>query len=282
MIRRVVLAGGLVAALFLSSCSTASDRDVVATVDGQELTVGELKALLAPASPGTGASDPTEPPTTTADTASGEAQRAIIRQWILMAATGHDMSTITDAASLQKEAEAAAEELATPYLGDAAAAYAKGWDGSPAVCLAAIFPSADADAQAIVAEIEGGVPFADAVQQYSQDPSTKQNNGVVALDMGNGAQPCYPTSSLNESLAEPMKGALPGELRVVQGSTSQIVVEIRPFDDLTTGEKVSVVPDLSQKIGAEYSKRLQGAKISVNPRYGRWDAATSAVVALNA
>lgn len=286
MIRRVVLAGGLVAALFLSSCSAASDGDVVASVGGQELTVDELEVLLTPgkavSDTTTAESTPTAPPTTTTDLESADGKRSIIRQWILMAATGHDMSTITDAASLKDEAEKAAEELATPYLGDAEAAYGKGWDGSPAVCLAAVFPGADVDAEAVVAEIQGGLPFADAVQKYSQDASTKQNGGVVALDMGNGSQPCYPTSSLNESLLEPMKGALPGEVRVVRGSTSQIVVEIRPFAELSTGEKVSVVPDLSQKIGTEYTKRLAGATISVNPRYGRWDAATSTVVALNA
>lgn len=289
MIRRVVLAGGLVAALFLSSCSAATDGDVVATVDGQQLTLGELEALLAPAKVSTQPSDastaesaPTEPPTTVSEQTSAENTRAIIRQWILMAATGHDMSAITDAESLKKEAEAAAEELATPYLPDAEAAYAKGWDASPAVCLAAIFPAADVDAQVVVSELEAGTPFADAVEKYSQDATTKQTKGIVTLDLGNGQQPCYPTSSLNDSLAEPMKGALPGDLRIVQGPASQVIVLIRPFDQLTTGEKVSVVPDLSQKIGQEYSNRLADAKISVDPRYGRWDTATSSIVPLDA
>ncbi|MFM2078588.1 MAG: hypothetical protein RJA49_2478 [Actinomycetota bacterium] len=258
MIRRTLLAAALVGVAALSSCSTsASSNNTVAKADGQELTQTQLTSL-------------------TAGDNNGDAARKTIGQWLQVAAVGGDLSAVVSISDLQKAGQKAATEMAAPFLPGAGDLYAKGLDGSPTVCLGAIPVAATTDPQEVIDAMTAGMTLADAATKYSADPAQATSGGIVADANGNT---CLPTP-LNTDITDQMTkaGAVPGKPVVLQLASSKAIVVIRPFEDLSQQEQVSIVQN---DVAKEFSKRLTAAEVYVNPRYGRWDAATGTVVPLD-
>lgn len=288
MIRRSVhtsgrvagLAAGLLTVALLSSCSSPSapGRDVVASANGVELTRTELASLMdTPIDTGSGTTAPPSSDGSTQGAPSADETRKVMTQWLQIAAIGHDMSTITDGKTLRDEALSASIELATPYLGPAADLYSKGFDGSPKVCLGAIPLAADTKPDEVIAALTGGMSLADAAKQYSSDPAFVQSGGVLTFQDGTT---CTEPANLNPDVIDQMKGAAPGEPVLVSLGNGQAVVVIRAFDTLLPTEQIGISPDVQKQVAAELNKRLQGADIYVDKRFGRWEPDSSSVVAL--
>ncbi len=278
MIRRISHTAGLAAAMvavaLLSSCSSPSSpgSDVVASANGVELTKTVLDKLMLPplaTDPSTPAVPPTPP--------SADDTRKTITQWLQIAAIGHDMSTITDADSLQKEAIDASVALAAPFLGPAEEVYANGFDGSPKLCLGAVPLAAETNADEVLAAMAGGMALADAAAKYSADPAFVQSQGVLTFQDGTT---CVDPANLNPDVVTQMGTAKPGEPKLVTLGNGRAVVIVRPFDTLTPREQLSISTDVQTQVANELNRQLKGADIFVDKRYGRWEADSSSVVAL--
>ena len=255
MIRRTLLAATLLGALALSSCSsTDSETGTVATANGQTLSRTQLSAL-------------------TSGATNGDEARSAIGQWLQVAAVGGDLTEVASMADLQAAGQQAATDLATPFLPTAGETYAKGLDGSPVVCLGAIPLAETTDPQEVITAMTGGMSLADAAVKYSADENQKSSGGIVTDANG---KTCIDTP-LNEDVTSQMTaaGAVPGKPVLLSLGSGAAIVLIRPFDDLSQREQVSVVQN---DVAKEFSKLLADASVTVNPRYGRWDAASGAVV----
>ena len=260
MNRRVVLATGvLLAAATLSSCATFSRTDLAAEVDGVQLTRSELNTL-------------------TASTTSGDAARQVIGDWLRLAVLGGDVKGVTSADDLAARREKAIDELSAPFIEEGRPVYEQGLAGSPLLCLGAIPLAPGADTTAILAEIEGGLAWADAAAKYSNDPNFAGNGGLV-LDQNGGN--CLSPDGFNQDLLTKLSdaGAEVGTPVTVDVGGAPALVLLRPFDDLPTTDKASFVSD---QVANELLERLDAVDIYVNPRYGRWDTASVSVLPLDA
>jgi hypothetical protein len=279
----VGLVAGLVAVALLSSCSSPSSpgRDVVASANGTELSRTMLAHLLN-TSPGTGTPAPptSDAPPTSPGAVSADATRTVMTQWLQIAAVGHDMNTITDGKTLEAEALNADLELATPFLGQAADLYAKGFDGSPKVCLGAIPLAAETDPNVVLDALANGASLAEAASKYSNDPTFVRSGGVLEIEDGDKKSTCIESANLNPDVVTQMSGAKPGEPKPVTLGNTVAIVVIRPFDTLRPAEQLSVSPDVQQQVADERNSRLAGADIFVDKRYGRWESDSSSVVPL--
>ena len=56
-----------------------------------------------------------------------------------------------------------------------------------------------------------------------------------------------------------------------------LIMLLRPFESLPANERLKMA---ANEVGAELDTRYQGAKISVDPRFGRWDPTAGKVVGL--
>jgi hypothetical protein len=251
----MLLATAVLGTMALSSCSTNdTGTGTVATANGQTLTRSQLNGF-------------------TSNATNGDEARKAIGQWLQVAAVGGDLTEAASLADLQEAGRLAATDLATPFLPTAGETYAKGLDGSPVVCLGAIPLATTTDPQEVVDAMTGGMSLADAATKYSADETQKASGGIVTDT--NGAT-CINTP-LNATVTEAMtaQGAVPGKPVVLDLNNGKTVVLIRPFDDLTQREQVSIVQN---DVAKEFASLLQKASVTVDPRYGRWDAGSGAVV----
>ncbi|MFZ4720307.1 MAG: peptidylprolyl isomerase [Ilumatobacteraceae bacterium] len=273
MTRRAAIAGGLLAvAAVLSSCSSPSapGSDAVAAVDGTELSRTTLAGLV------DASATPSTDPSGTASSVASDV-RQVMTDWLRLAALGTDMSAVSTRDELDQQTAEASSALAEPFLADVSAAYAKGWDGSPKVCLAIIQIPEGGDAQQVLDALAGGMSFADAAAKFSADPQTASAGGVVTFQDGSH---CAEPATLNPAVSEQMKGALPGDPVVLSLSGGQGVLVIRPFDELPTVDQISVDPTVQQKVANSFSEQIADADIFVDSRYGRWDESSASVLSL--
>ena len=258
MNRRLLLTvGALVAAASLSSCSTFKSADVAARVNGKELPRAELDVITAKAT-------------------GGDEARSVIGDWIRLAVLGGDLIGVASKDDLAARRAQAVIDLSSPYMGDAATNYAKGLDGSPALCLGAIPMDAGADTAAVLADLAAGTTWADAAKKYSTNTDFAQNGGLV-LDQS-GAN-CVAPSVFKPELIDALTTAKAtiGNPVVIDVGGKPAVVLLRPFEDLTPSDRAILV---QPQVAADLSKRLAATTIYVNPRFGRWDAKSVSVVAL--
>ena len=261
MIRRSPLVVGLalVAATTISSCSTFDRADTAAVINGEHLTRAELDAI-------------------DGNLSGGDAMRQAITSWLQLGVMGGDTANITTAAELSTRIKAAIVSISSPYLPQAAANYALGLNGAPLLCLRAIPLAASTTPDSVLTALKGGMSFGDAAKQFSSDATLAASGGIVGD--GNGTECLDPATQLNADLMKVLKDAklevgVPADIIF---KNNHIIMELRPFDELGAQQKASFAQSL---ITEDLKKRVASAKVSVNPRYGRWDAASASVVALS-
>lgn len=258
--RRLALPlGALVAAVSFASCSSVDHADVAAVVNGHELTNDQLSALA------DGSTD-------------GDAIREVLKKWIEIVAVTGDASGITSPADLDTRKAGALSDLLAEF-GDASRSnYERGLDGSPLLCLSAIPLDTSVPASQVLDELSSGTTFADAAQQYSIDDTLAASGGVVASTEG---VECLAADQFNTELLSLLAdaGATVGTPTSVVLQSQEVVVLLRPFDELTLSE-AQLLQLASEDVGAELTSRYEAAEISVDRRLGTWDAATGQVLAL--
>lgn len=286
----------VVAAVALSGCATFSDNDAAATVNGVEISRDDFETVLKAFTTSAGGAGSEDPASGTVDAAlgrqvldlliraeaseryldaagesvsDGDLQAAVAAEPEFFASLPEDLRTTLNAltAGTPARARLVAEEARVAY------------EASPAdvgfVCLRAIVVESEADALDVVAEAETGADFAALAAERSLAPDAATTGGAV-LDANGG--PCIAAGDLAAQPENPLAEAAltlpPGEVSSpVETANGWFVVAARPFDEVADVVSASIAD-------AAFGEYVATIDVAVDPRYGRWDAETSAVTGL--
>ena len=253
MIRRAGLAAiGLVAVVSVASCERYQPNEAAATVNGHEISLSQLDELAE------GNDDPA-------------VLRAALTAWIQVVAAS-DVAGEEDPGELLTEADLTAQRaLVIPPLiestkDEAQAQYEQGLDGSPLLCIAVIPLAAETSSGTVLRAYAVGVPFAELAAQYSEDPSLVETGGIISVD----GQECLPTDQWNAELLDQLrtKEVVVGEPGVIELNAAEVIVLLRPYDELTTESQSSLAQGpVSDALLALY----QAAEVTVHESIGAWD-----------
>ena len=303
---RRTLALGVLAAVIASGCSTVEGNDEAASVGDDEVTIDDYESLLAAFA---------ERPEITGlieDPATGSVPSDDARNWLSLmvqnvastefladhgeAVTDDDREAVRDTIADDNDLLQFSDEVVALFVDLEAAASAQAriaapdaaelerrYSESPAslgvVCVRHILVDTEAAADDVVAELDAGADFArDLAAERSTDPSAAENGG--ALEGESGA--CLPIEPAGQQLDPTFVAAAatssPGApIGPVETSFGWHVIEARPFDEVAE----SLTGLFEQSAGELlFGGYLATADVRVDPRYGRWDGLTAAVVAL--
>jgi hypothetical protein len=137
------------------------------------------------------------------------------------------------------------------------------------LCAVVMLPADEATAEEASAALADGGEFSDVAADL----------GIQIGGLGGGeAQPCAPTDGLDPQVLDPLAEALDAvevgeatEAFEIQGS--QVIAMAPPFDDVSSALAGDVVE-------AAVDDVVAAAVVTVDPRYGRWDAAAQRIVTL--
>lgn len=264
--RRTVVARtsivSVLAAVALSSCGAVSDPDLVASVEGTELTEDEFDALVR--------EFVGDDETTDID---GDTARQIVGTFVGLEVLRADLETMgvepiatnTDfegVTKLQNDFQTMVETwrslpAATTADDIVVELYESGAEASGIVCAAHILVGTEAEADAVAAELADGADFAETAAAVSTDPGSGANGGSLG---------CYPTEQFElQFIPEFVDAALAAEIGVptapVESEFGWHIIQLLPADQL--GDQDAVVLRL-----ATFEDRYD---IVIDPRFGQWD-----------
>lgn len=261
MIRRlgfvpgVFAAATLLAVVGLSACDKYEPNETAATVNGHEISLDQLDELAG------GNDDPA-------------IRRAALTAWIQVVAVSEDPGEL-----LTEEAIAAQRDVIIPPLIESTkeetkSQYEQGLDGSPLLCMAVIPLAADTDSATVLDALDAGGTFAELATQYSEDPSLAESGGIIEVD---GAE-CLPTDQWNAELITLLNEAKVkvGTPDVIILNDAEVVVLLRPFDELNDGSKTQLAQG---PVSAVLLELYKAADVTVNESIGVWDSEQGLVVA---
>ena len=170
-------------------------------------------------------------------------------------------------------------QISAPTAEELEAKYNESPASTGAMCLSHILLDTEEEAENVLAELEAGGDFAELAGKYSIEPAAAQTGGALAANNGNACQavgqfqttfdPDFTAGALAATAGEPTGP--------VQSQFGYHVILARPFDEVgeDLAELIATAPG-----DAALSGLLASADITVDPRYGRWDAARGSVVSL--
>ncbi len=292
MVALVVVGAGL------AGCSTFDENDAAAVVDGTKITQQQLEDTL------TALAAHTEETGIEEDFATGSVEGETGRNVLggLVRATASQQyladngESVTDAdrqaaqtslPAWEQELSGDVSDLVLDFQAsgaarsriaarDAQARYEESPSDLGVVCVRHIVVDTEEEAQDVLTELEGGADFADLAAERSIEPAAASTGGALA-DPQTGA-PCLSTAAavqaFDPGFVAGATAAVPGEpTDPVQSSFGWHVILARPYSEVED----SVLSIYGARLFAEY---LQSADVSVDPRYGRWDAETGSIVTL--
>ena len=169
--------------------------------------------------------------------------------------------------------------IPAPSPSDLEAQYAVEPAGTGALCLRHIVVETEAEARAVLAELDAGADFAELAMERSIEPAAAETGGALAGGDGNA---CLPVSDYQTGFDPAFtEGALAATAGVptdpVQSEFGWHVILVRPYDEVADDllTLVSTAPG-----DAALTGELATADVSVDPRYGRWDPVRGDVVSL--
>lgn len=245
----------------------AAAADEVATVNGAAITADELEDALAAVANG-------------ADSVSGDQARQVLSQLILNAVTRDALSD----AGVDPDAGAADgdtflddwqryqdlfADAGMVDLGEVGEEYEEAGQAAGQICML-LFTVADEEAgNEAMEQLADGTEFAAVAAEH--DPGAATSGGSVT---GNPDDPCVDAASLTEA-ATPIVDALGAAgagtpAGPVETELGLVVVMAPPFDDVSTHFDDAAV-------SATVTDLIADLDVTVDPRYGRWDAAFGVV-----
>ena len=286
--RRVVL---LVAASFaLGACTTFTDNDAAARVEGETLSRSDFDRL-ANAAAGEPDAERLEIPINLA--------RDVLNTWIVTRIVTDDVvaagvtpataATPDDRAddraddgaddgvdaftALLEEQQAVFEqwlELDGATDEEFRAAYERGPEHSEVVCTAHVLVDTRAEADEVVAELEAGAAFADVALERSTDTGSAMAGGVL---------PCATiTNFRNQYVPEYVDAALDADVGVptepVESAFGWHVILVRPLDEIVDDPDARALYDDQ---GVRFRRSARAADIRVDPRFGAFDPARGVI-----
>ena len=298
--RRAVVVPILLLAGAATGCSTVSDNDAAARVDEFELSQDEFGELLV-------GGDARSRARRASVELSGETARDLLNTWILtrilevdLAAQGDDRrrrQAIADATgaleaagprqrgrrrrlrlqNLQIEQQAAiatwsALEVPTPSDDELRALYDAGTAESGIVCGAHILVETEAEAQAILDQLEGGADFAELAASESIDTGSGANGGNL---------PCALTGDFEDRLRPRVRRGGPGGRvrRAGRAGAERVRVPRHRAATVGSGRPGRAGGAVHRLTSARFQRAADAVDIYVDPRFGAFNSA-SGVVAL--
>jgi PPIC-type PPIASE domain len=246
--------------LTLSSCTTFNRNNLAAKVGDRSLTTTEAEKLAS----------------VSGAPATGDDLRTEITKWIrvsvLEAARG-----LTAPAALSTSADLDARLSIASAAGDRAKElYEAGIGSTPLVCLAAITSASIGDANKVLDQLNSGASFTDMAHQFSTDAGIAAAGGIVKSQ--DGKQECVDPGAISTTVTDALKGTPVGKPIAADLGTFSAVLMLRPYADLLPASQALIA-----KTGVPVEQLkvvVNAAKIYVDPRYGRWDPDSSAVVTM--
>ena len=296
MNRRAFAVPTLLLAGAATGCSTFSDNDAAARVADFELSQDELGELLIASTPGAEPDEQLE--------LSSETARSVLNAWILTRILEVDLAardTVVDAAATQAAAAAlegaspeawastpapvqnlqieqqaviatwSALEVPTPSDAELRALYEVGTEESGLVCSAHILVETEAEADAILEQLEGGADFAELAASESIDTGSGAAGGNLPCELTGNFESAYVPEFVEAALAAEI-----GEpVGPVQSEFGYHVIVLRPSDQIDPAELTTLYTDVTQR----FQRAAKAVEIYVDPRFGAFNPA-SGVVAL--
>jgi len=248
----------------LSSCATVDRNDVAAQVDQHTLTPATAEDLAS--------LDDTTP-------ATGDQLREQLTKWIRVTVLENSTGTQEAVAppTTSAELDARYAKAITQIAGeDAKELYETGVAGSPVICIAAVTTATLEEANAVLAQLNSGLAFADAARQNSTDTVIAEAGGIVKGGP-NGDQECLEPATVNPAVVTALQDTPIGQPITAQLDTFAAVLMLRPFEDLLPESQSLVASTVVSQ--DQLDAIVDGADVYVDPRYGRWDPDTGSVVA---
>jgi parvulin-like peptidyl-prolyl isomerase len=304
---RLAAAGvAVLAVLAVSGCGAVPDADTAASVAGDDITVDSFQRLLQvvtdhedlfgiPVDPVTGTVEAAQARSvltlliqgTATDqylTAGGQAISDEDRQAVIdsfgeenpLADLPDDISrALVDSqagqSALARMEPPSAEELRERYEADPA--------GLGVVCVRHVQVASEPEAQAVLEELAAGAAIADVAVERSTEQGAATTGG--ALQAAEGIE-CAPLAGVRERFGDDFAAAAVASRAgapsgPVQSTVGWHVVEAQAFDDIAD----SLVA-LDEQSGGQlqFLAFMNELDVRVDPRYGRWDPASSTVGAL--
>jgi peptidyl-prolyl cis-trans isomerase C len=298
VIRRAPVAALVLAAVGLAGCSTFDENDAAAAIDGAEVSQEQFEdtlTVLAANSEDTGIEEDFD-----TGSVAGETGRQVLAGLVRATASQQYLADhgeqVTDAdrdaaqaslpawqselpsdvADLVLDFQAAGAARARIAAQDAQARYEESPSDLGVMCVRHIVVDSEEEAQDVLAELEGGADFADLAAERSTEQAAASTGGALT-DPQTGA-PCLTTAaaiqSFDAAFVAGATAAVPGEpTEPVQSPFGWHVILARPYSEVED----SVLSIYGARLFAQY---LQGADVTVDPRYGRWDAESGSIVTL--
>ena len=250
------------AALTLSSCGIVSDPDLVASVEGTELTEDEFDALVREFLGDEEVLD-----------VDGNTARQIVGTFVGLEVLRADLATmgveplVTDtdaegATKLQGDFQSMVQTwsslpAATTVDDVVVEHYEAGAAASGIVCAAHILVGTEEEADSVAAELADGADFPETAASVSTDSGSAANGGSLG---------CYPTEQFElQFIPEFVDAALAAEIGVpttpVESEFGWHIIQLLPADQL--GDQDAIVLRL-----ATFEDRYD---IVIDPRFGQWD-----------
>jgi hypothetical protein len=298
VIRRSQAVALVVVAVGLVGCSTFDENDAAAAVEGTEISQQQLEdtlTVLAANPEDTGIEEDFA-----TGSVNGETGRSVLAGLVRATASQQYLAgegeEVTDAdreavqtslPAWQQELPSDVSDLVLDFQAagaarnriaarDAQARYEESPSDLGVMCVSHILVDSEEEAKDVLAELEGGADFADLAAERSTEPAAASTGGALA-DPQTGA-PCLSTAaavqSFDPAFVAGATAAVPGEpTEPVQSSAGWHVILARPFEEVDD----SVLSIYGARLFAQY---LQTADVTVDPRYGRWDAEGGTIVTL--
>jgi hypothetical protein len=246
---------GLVAVAALSGCATFDRNDVAASVGDAEVSIDDIAALQ-----------------TGEEAVPGDAVRQQLTLWIRTARL-QQYSNVPVDATLGSADEVAINQLVAALVDPAEAEGRYDAGDSSLVCPRAIPVATPEDGTGAIEAYEAGTSFADVAAQYSNDPQLAASGGELDAIIGGE---CVAPDGLNPDLIALLTDIPVGSMALRELSGGLLILQRKPFAELSAGSQQQIAASLVTE--DDFAAVFDDAVISVDPRYGRWDAATFTVV----
>lgn len=153
------------------------------------------------------------------------------------------------------------------------------------LCLNAILTTAEQDAADARAQVEGGTSFGDVAKAVSVEPTSAADGGFAGCASYESAQQAFGTDFTGlavGTLVGPVpyasaQGTLYAVLQVA-GTDGPTFEQLRPQLEAALPDPSAATDPTTVDVSTPVSKLLDQAAITVDPRFGTWDAQTLAVV----
>lgn len=245
----------LVSVAALSGCATFDQNDVAASVGDAEVSIDDVVALQ-----------------TGEEAVPGNTVREQLTLWIKTARLQQYTGSPVDA--VLGSADAQAFDRLRGTLVDPAEAetqYSQGTSG--VVCPRAIPVAAAEDGAAALQSYESGVSFADVAAQYSNDPGIAESGGELTAIIGGE---CVAPEGLNPDLVALLDEIPVGSVALRDISGGFLILQRKSFAELSDGSQQQIAASLVTN--DDLAAAFEDVQITVDPRYGRWDADSLSVV----